>query len=149
MTHLASWFQSPVRALAVAISLSVIASGCGGDDAGPAGAAKGATKPRVGATGKVDLDGKPLAAGNINFISKDTGNAAAAVVENGTYTYTEAEGPNPGENSVLITGKEKLDGPAVWTWSSKVEVPAGGLKDGNFAVVAAETKPAPKSNPDD
>jgi hypothetical protein len=149
MAHLASWFQSPVRTLAVAISLSVIASGCGGDDAGPAGTGKGATKPRVAATGKVDYDGKPLAAGNISLISKDTGNAADAVIENGTYTFTDTEGPNPGENSVVITGKEKLDGPALWSWNGKVDVPDGGLKGGDFAVVGKDTKPAPKANPDD
>jgi hypothetical protein len=148
MIHRASWRQSPVRVLAVVVSLSVLAMGCGGDD-GPAGAGKGASKPRVGATGKVEVDGAPLAAGNIVFISKDTGNDAPAVIENGTYTCADAEGPNSGENAVMITGKEKLDGPALWTWTSKIDVPEGGLEGGDFKFAAKDTKPAPKSNPDD
>jgi hypothetical protein len=146
MNHCASWFRSRGQKLALMLSLSVIAAGCGGDKVDKS---KGVSKPRVGAAGKVDYDGKPLEAGTIGFTNKDTGNSMSAVITNGEFNLKAEEGPNPGENNVLVTGKEKADGPILWTWNSKVDIPEGGLTAGAFAVDSKKTKKAPKPNPDD
>jgi hypothetical protein len=145
MIHCLSLLRLPVRSLVVVLSLTVI--GCGGD--GSPANTKGAKKPRVGAAGKVEYEGKGLEAGTIGFTCKDTGNSATCVITNGVFTCKPEEGPNPGENAVLVVAKEKADGPILWTWSSKVDVPEGGLTAGEFSVKAKATKKPAKPNPDD
>lgn len=141
-----SALRSPVRVSAALLCLSLVVTGCGGG-----GAAKGGkpSKPRVKAEGTVKYDGNALAFGTILFTSKDTGNPASCQIKDGAFVCAADDGPNPGENAVLISGKETADGPPTWLWTSKVDVPEGGLTGKDFAVEAKATKKPPKPNPDD
>lgn len=132
-------FRSLVRVPVVVLGLSIVTSGCGGS----ASNSKITAKPRVTATGKVEVDGSPVAAGTVSFINKDSGNTASCAISNGTFSCKAADGPNPGENAVVIVAREKPDGEDVWTWSSKADVGASGYS-GDFTVKAKETKPARK-----
>lgn len=137
MIHRQSGKWALVPGYVVVLGLSVVICGCGGGDAGNP---KGQTKPSVSAAGKVQIDGKPLEAGNITFISKDTGNSVGCVITNGTFSCKAEVGPNPGENAVIIAGKEKADGPALWTWNSNTKIASEGLKDGDFSIDSKATK---------
>lgn len=139
--------RRPAWSLVFVASLTGIAVGCGGGNA--ATNTKGMTKPRVAVSGKVQFDGKPLAFGVISFTSKDTGNSASTSVKDGSFACKVDEGPNAGANVVSIAGKESADGPPVWIWSSKLDIPADGLTSGEFTVDSSKTKPAPKPTPDD
>lgn len=145
MIHRLSQHRALARCLGVYLLTAMVSIGCGGG----AGSGKGKSKPTVSAAGKVEYDGKALALGVISFTSKDTGNQVSCPVKEGAYSCDKDAGPNPGENAVLITGKESADGPVVWSWASKVNVPEAGLTDGNFTVDAKKAKKAPKPNPDD
>lgn len=132
-------YRSPLQITLVAFSLSVIASGCGG---GGAAKGKGATA-RVKASGKVTLDGTPIPFGTITFYSNATGNTGAAQIKNGEYSCSGNDGPNSGENGVVIVGKDKADGDPTWQYNGKATIPADGFK-GDFNIKADETK---KSGP--
>ena len=137
---------SPARSAFVILSLSVFVSGCGGGNSKDSD--KGQTKPRVKASGMVQVDGKPLADGVISFSAKDTGNSATAVIKNGSFACSAGAGPNSGDNSIVIMSKESATGPAVLIWTTKVEIPAAGLTAGDFSLDSKDGKPAPKPNPE-
>src|SRR5947207_983767 len=126
MIDCASCIRSPVRSLLVVLSLSAIASGCSDEKR-----SKSVAKPRASASGNVSYEGKPLAAGTVNFTSKDTGNTASCPIDGGSYACKSADGPNPGENYVVIVWKEENG--AGWTWKSNADVPETGYT-GDFAV---------------
>jgi hypothetical protein len=93
-------------ALAVAVAL---AAGC---HSGPAPPKRG------GISGKVTLDGKPLAKGNVRFIALEAaGVNVLAPVTNGTYDVPEGQGPTKGkyrvEFSVPTATKRRVENPDV------------------------------------
>ena len=61
---------------------------------------------RVAVSGRVTLDGQPLASGQIRFLPQGEGPAAAAIIHNGVYELPESAGPVPGAQRVEI---EALD----------------------------------------
>jgi hypothetical protein len=130
-------YRTSIRIPAVILSLSIIVSICGCGGKGKEG--KGATKPRLSASGKVEIDGKPVPAGTVTFISKDTGNNSSCPISNGTYANKKSDGPNSGENAVIVTAKEKSDGEDQWTWHSKVDVGEKGYT-GDFSIKSADTR---------
>lgn len=123
----------------------LVAVGCGGDK-GPAGPA------RASASGKVTFDGKPVVAGSVSFIHKESGNPGMCVIVNGEYKDEEGNGPVIGDNTLSITGLEMIDGKSLWggVYSKEVTVTKEGFKE-DFAITAAEVKPADPNyvNPDD
>lgn len=88
-----------VRAGLVGLSgvvLCVALGGCGG----------GATDdlPRQAVSGKVTLDGKPLARGSIQFQPvAGQGVAAGGEVKDGAYSVAREQGPVPGDYQVIIS----------------------------------------------
>lgn len=83
--------------LALASILAMVFSvGCGGSSyEGP---------ERAGVSGTVTLDGKPLPYGSILFLGQGSNRMASAVIQDGSYSITEENGPNLGEYAVQITG---------------------------------------------
>jgi hypothetical protein len=76
-------------------------SGCGGG---------GDNLPREPVSGKVTLDGAPLASGDITFMPIDaasTSTAVAAKVLNGAYEVRRSDGPVPGPYRVTISSVEE------------------------------------------
>ncbi|WP_435018056.1 hypothetical protein TA3x_005696 [Tundrisphaera sp. TA3] len=82
--------------LACASLLAVASSGCGmaGSD----------DLPREAISGKVTLDGQPLAQGVIQFLpaSRNEGIAGGATIEAGSYSVPRAQGLVPGQYRVTI-----------------------------------------------
>src|SRR3954470_20739040 len=95
-SHLRSWL----------VAVTIAAAGCGGASDG---------LPRESISGKVTLDGQPLATGKITFVPIGfEGPPAGAPVEGGSYSIARQEGPIPGTYSVSVyslrlTGKSLPD----------------------------------------
>lgn len=144
MTKVRSFFQGA----AFVICLSLIASlpGCGG------GAdKKGAPKPRVNVSGKVEFDGKPVPAGTVTFINATTGDIATCKISDGSYSNARGEGPNSGDCAVTIVGMDKADGTPLWggAWTKQVKVGEKDFKE-DFSIKSSDVKPFnPKSRPVD
>ncbi|WP_165244853.1 hypothetical protein [Paludisphaera soli] len=85
--------------LATPVLLSALA-GCGepGDDL-----------PREPVSGKVTIEGEPLAKGSILFRPSGGGAEAGGTVEAGAFTIPRVDGPTPGKYQVSIT--EAVDRP--------------------------------------
>lgn len=60
----------------------------------------------VALSGNVTLDGKPVENATIILTPKRTGRAAAASIVRGKYSFTETDGPLPGEFDVRINPNE-------------------------------------------
>ncbi len=71
--------------------------------------------PRIGVSGKVMLDARPLEQGVISFVPEG-GNAnpvmVGGVISEGAYTIEPAKGPTPGKYRVSITGGATAPPPA-------------------------------------
>lgn len=82
--------------LAVVLVASALAAGCGGSD----------DLPRRAISGTVNLGGKPLESGMIQFQPTSAGEATAggAAITSGRYSIPEPEGLVPGNYQVMITG---------------------------------------------
>ena len=132
-------YRSMIRISVSVCCVSMISIGCGGGG----GNSKVVAKPRVSASGKITIDGKPVAAGSISFVNHETGNSGSGTIVDGAYTVKAADGPNPGANAVVVVAKEKAGEDDKWQWSDKVDVPAAGYT-GDFAIVQKQTKPAKK-----
>src|SRR5438128_1674635 len=88
---------SSFRPIVLAIGLASV--GCGSDDG----------LPRQAVTGSVSLGGKPLASGTINFMPADpTGEVTpvAAIISDGVYSISRADGPIPGAYRVSISSPQ-------------------------------------------
>jgi hypothetical protein len=138
--------MSELRQARFSIALGLAAltglGGCGGG-----GKEKGASLPRVKASGKVEFDGNPVPAGTVSFLNSQTGNISVCKISHGRYSSSSGEGPNPGENTVTIVGKESDDGTPLWAgaWSKKVQVEQSGFQE-DFSISSSEVKPFdPKS----
>ncbi len=136
MSFVATFRHNSCR-LTIILGLAYSICGCGGTEADSKG---------WSATGTVDYEGNPLAAGEISFMNIGTGNAASGSITDGTFSISAVTN---GSQGVLILGKEKPDGEPTWQWSGKADVPEGGLKDVKFTITAKDTKPASNPNPDD
>lgn len=84
-----------VKRSALLTTLALLAFGCGGSDG----------LDRAAVSGKVMLDGKPLAKGDIQFIPRggDSRGAAWGQVTDGSYAISAANGPAAGTFTVSIT----------------------------------------------
>jgi hypothetical protein len=73
------------------------------------GCGDGGDLDRVAVSGKVTLDGQPLARGSIQFAPRDGDSRAAAFGEvvDGSYSIPAANGPAPGAFSVTILPSEE------------------------------------------
>jgi len=95
------------RPAAATLVVALLFCGCGGD-------ADGFVREAV--SGRVTLDGQPLAGGAIRFIPKggDQGAASWGRVTDGAYAIAASDGPVAGEYSVAITSEgstEPIEGP--------------------------------------
>lgn len=61
---------------------------------------------RFAVQGRVTLDGQPVSEASIIFTPQGKGLAAAAVIENGQYKLTGADGPSKGDFRVQINPSE-------------------------------------------
>ena len=91
-------------AAALLMVLAAVLSGCGAVADGP---------EREAVSGKVTLDGKPMA-GAITFLPAGNGKSAGGKIADGTYSIARSEGPSPGSYRVEIvsvqpTGRMILD----------------------------------------
>jgi hypothetical protein len=80
------------RRVALAFALAVCGCGEAGDDL-----------PRQAVSGKVKIDGAPLAKGAISFRSADGATEAGGLVADGAFTIPKASGPVPGKYKVTVT----------------------------------------------
>jgi len=139
--HCLARYRSWIHVPCVLLSLSAVVnlSGCGGGSGGSP------DKPRTIAKGKVDYDGKPVTAGVITFTNKAAGNAVSLKIKDGAYSSTKTDGPYLGETAVVIVGKDKPDGDAIWSWPTKADV-GNGEKEyvGDFSIKAADATPITK-----
>ena len=107
---------------------------------------------RATASGKVEFDGKPVPAGSVSFIHKESGNMSSCMITNGVYTSEVNEGPVLGENTLSVSGYAVIDGKPLWggVYSKMVTVAKDGFNE-DFSITPAEVKPPDKnySNPDD
>ncbi|MDR3621279.1 MAG: hypothetical protein P4L85_18145 [Paludisphaera borealis] len=90
-----SWIRHVTgRSAAPTLALALAVCGCGdaGDDL-----------PRQAVSGKVKIDGAPLAKGSISFRSADGGAEAGGLVADGAFTIPKASGPVPGKYKVSVT----------------------------------------------
>lgn len=81
--------QESVRCLWAAM-LCMCMIGCGNDSGG------------VSVSGKVTLDGTPLAKGVISFVPESTGSPATGEIESGNYRIKASQGPTAGSYRVEI-----------------------------------------------
>jgi hypothetical protein len=90
------WNDRGLGALAVALAVTALASGCGSSD----------DLPRQAVSGSVSLGGKPLESGMIQFqpTSANETTAAGTAITSGRYAIPENEGLVPGKYQVMITG---------------------------------------------
>ena len=127
------------RNLVVVLTLFSIASvsGCGGGEEIDRGT------PRVNASGEVTFDGKPIPAGTVAFLNIATGNMAVCPISNGKFSSPRGFGPNPGENTVMIVGQDKVDGTFLWngSWTTQVEIDDDSDYDGEFTIDAKDVQP--------
>ncbi|WP_337175059.1 hypothetical protein [Paludisphaera sp.] len=66
---------------------------------------------RVAVSGKVTVEGEPLAKGSVTFRPEGDGAEATGVVENGAFTISAADGPTPGKYKVsAIEATERAEG---------------------------------------
>jgi hypothetical protein len=77
---------------AAAVAWTGMVAGCGSGD----------PTPREPVSGRVTLNGQPIAEGQISFLPEDGDNVVAAPIENGSYRIRRAEGPSPGPHRVSI-----------------------------------------------
>ncbi|QDV69076.1 hypothetical protein Poly24_27900 [Rosistilla carotiformis] len=80
------------RSLFVTVVLTSIISGCGPDTGG-----------RVGVTGTVTFQGKPLDNGNIQFDAVDGSGMTGAPITNGEYSVPAETGVLPGDYTVRVS----------------------------------------------
>lgn len=59
--------------------------------------------PRVAVTGKVTVEGEPLAKGAVTFRPDGAGAESSGAVEGGAFTIPSADGPTPGKYKVSVT----------------------------------------------
>jgi hypothetical protein len=88
-----------------AVAASLVSGGCG---------APADDLPREPVWGNVTIEGKPLAAGMIQFVAEG-GNQApqiGAMIEDGSYRLARLAGPVPGRYKILITASAGGDAPA-------------------------------------
>lgn len=119
-------------------TLACTLPGCGG------ATADGKTTDRIKASGKVELEGKPIPAGTVTFLHNDTGNIAVCPIDDGTYESESDQGPNPGLNAVIIDAKETEDGDPMWanSWRKQnVQVADGAEFTEDFKITGGEVKP--------
>jgi hypothetical protein len=84
-------------AASLGLALMLVCVGCGGGD--------GLNRQAV--TGKVAVDGKPIPNGSIGFEPLSPGGiGSGAIITNGTYSISQAEGLPPGKYRVTISGNE-------------------------------------------
>jgi len=130
-------------AAVVCATLVCTLPGCGG------AAGDGKATTRVNASGKVEIDGKPIPAGTVTFLHNETGNSAVCVIDDGEYESESGQGPNPGINTVMVDAKETEDGTSMWASSWKkqnVTVADGADFTEDFKITGSEVKPFdPKS----
>lgn len=122
----------------VVACLALGLSGCGG------AAGDGKASPRVNASGKAEVDGKPIPAGTVTFLHIETGNMAVCPINGGRYASESGQGPNPGINSVIIDARETADGNPMWAknWTEQnVQVADGADFTKDFNVTGSEMKP--------
>jgi hypothetical protein len=74
---------------------------------------------------------------------------AMGEIRNGAYSLTQSDGPNPGDNGIVVMGRQAAAGKNEWQWSSpkSVKVDESGYS-GDFAVEKSATKPAPQPTDD-
>ncbi len=88
------------RGVALTLACALI-SGCGGASD---------SLPREAVSGKVAIEGTPVAKGSILFRSADGAMEVGGLVKDGTFEIPKADGPVPGKYKVSIT--EALERPA-------------------------------------
>jgi len=86
---------------ALALTVSIVCSGCGGDSV-----------EKTSVSGKVTFNGEPVELGQITFTpSSDSGSnsrgAASGEIKAGAYSIPASEGPMVGKHSVSITASRK------------------------------------------
>lgn len=87
--------NAPVRMIAIASAVFVTClSGC--SSSSEDGIA------RVAVSGKVTLDGQPLATGYVTFVPKGDGPSAGGEIQDGQYSIAAADGPSAGNYKVEI-----------------------------------------------
>lgn len=106
----------------------------------------GSVKPdkndRVDASGTVEFDGKPLASGTVRFLNHTTGHVAMCEIDDGHYESESGEGPNPGDNTVMIMGMGADGKTAMWQNPWKKDVKVGDTEFAeNFSISANQVKP--------
>ncbi|MGD9857631.1 MAG: hypothetical protein AB7U20_22025, partial [Planctomycetaceae bacterium] len=97
---------------------------------------------RVNASGTVEFEGKPLTSGTVRFLHHTTGHVAMCEIKDGQYASESGEGPNPGENTVMIMGKEADGETAMWQhpWKKDVTVGDSDFTE-NFSFGSSDVKP--------
>ena len=129
---------------ATALYLAVFAvSGCGGSDGKP-------SKPRATASGKATFDGKPIPAGFVTFIHKESGTSASCPISEGEYESVSGEGPLIGDNAVTVSALDKVDGQPLFGGGKPmdVKVEASGYT-GDVTLTAEDVKPVAAIEVDD
>jgi len=124
-----------IAAAAVLFAVFVV-SGCGASDGKP-------SKPRASASGKAIFDGKPIPAGYVTFIHKESGTAATCPITEGEYESLSGEGPLIGDNSVTVSALDKVDGQPLFGGGKPMDakVEASGYT-GDITLAADDVKPA-------
>ncbi|MBX6314854.1 MAG: hypothetical protein IRY99_18335 [Isosphaeraceae bacterium] len=88
----------PCRGLAFAVLVALAVAGCGGSSSD--------SLPREPVSGKVTLDGQPLAEGTIQFLPASEGQgmatASGGMIKDGSYSVPRDTGPVPGTYKVMI-----------------------------------------------
>jgi len=128
--------------MAVCLCLASTLSGCGG------GAVDPPTDDRINASGKVEVDGQPIPAGTITFLHTETGYNAICNIDDGEYESDSGKGPNAGNNTVLIEGKETADGNSMWRepWvKQNVQVGDSEFTE-DFSIASDDMEPFDPSN---
>jgi hypothetical protein len=102
-------FNALARRMAAA-ALAVAVGGCSTDSSSPM-----SSMPRREVSGKVTLNGQPLAVGKIQFVPVDPGTdksprlPASGAIKDGTFTIPQEEGPVPGKYHVSISSQPALE----------------------------------------
>lgn len=128
---------STAAASVFCLSLVCSLAGCGGEDV-----KTDDKNPRVNVSGKVEFDGKPVPAGEVNFMHTETGNIAICPIDAGYYESESGKGPNPGKNAVIIIAKETADAYPMWQQPYKKQMDVGEADfTEDFSIKADEVKP--------
>jgi len=98
--------------------------------------------PRITASGNIEFDGQPVLAGTVSFMNIETGYTADCKISGGSYESGSSDGPNPGENLVMVDAREKADGYSMWStsWTKKVMVDESGFSE-DFSITSDEVQP--------